>query len=210
MCLDKLLWWPRRTIVNLDISHYQLWLPIYNLRISNYWLRNFSLLASNLEISHFQFLLFCLSISNLFFSQYYGLSISHYTFNRGQILPAHYARDSSRIAAEISACAIVRASTSLACLEQGKRTESVRSVHIYLSWTAVFDSDGVFTMELCSPSFSLRDTCLTVGHHLAPGPPTIAFDRTLKGKGYSCRCNELMQWSSLGPDLKLFCRVIRK
>ena len=39
--------------INLDISH-------YHLRILNYWLQNFSLLASNLEISHFQFRLFLL------------------------------------------------------------------------------------------------------------------------------------------------------
>ena len=72
------------------------------------------------------------------------LEISHYTFNRGQILPAHYIcsgpKISSRIAVLIGACAIVRTSTSLTSLEQRERVwyrVCLEPSKYYLQWKGV-------------------------------------------------------------------------
>ena len=80
------------------------------------------------------------------------------------------------------------------CLFLDRSTGHLEVWSTYLGWTTGFNSDGVFTMESCSPSFSPLNFTLIMTfvqqseYHLtlpcpATGPPTIAFHRSSKGQG---------------------------
>ena len=62
------------------------------------------------------------------------------------------------------------------------KTSWVRST--YLGWTTGFNSDGVFTMESCSPSFSRLNFTVIVTLILSDSPDiTHPFHRSSKGQG---------------------------